>query len=101
MSLFQSREWWGVRVSANEEFDEKHLWVENIDNAPGGQDKIIVGSFSGFLRIYQPERDNYSIEHLLYECDLGDPIMQIQGGNFRKTQEPSLCVLHFKRVSFY
>lgn len=54
MSVFQSREWWGVRVAANEEFDEKHLWVENIDNDPAGQEKIIVGSFSGFLRIYQP-----------------------------------------------
>lgn len=75
MSVFQSREWWGVRVSATEEFDEKHLWVENIDNSPTGSDKIIVGSFSGFLRIYQPERNPYSIEHLLYESDLGAPIM--------------------------
>jgi hypothetical protein len=36
MSLFQAKEWWGLRVCADEEFDEKHLCVDNIDNASDG-----------------------------------------------------------------
>ena len=32
MSLFQTKEWWSTRVASNEEFDERHLVVANIDN---------------------------------------------------------------------
>jgi Bardet-Biedl syndrome 9 protein len=54
MSLFQAKEFWSTRVSPTEEFDEKHLLVCNIDNTEPSTDKIVVGSFQGYLRIYNP-----------------------------------------------
>jgi len=67
MSLFQTKEWWGTRVSGSEEFDERHLCVANIDNNSSKHARIIVGSFSGYLRIYQALRREYKLEDLLCE----------------------------------
>jgi len=55
MSIFQNKEWWSTRVGENEEFDPNHLCVANIDNAQNATQKIIVGSYSGKLRVYKPE----------------------------------------------
>lgn len=46
------------------------------------QDKIITGSFQGKLRIYYPKQMKYSIENLLLEEQLEQPILQIAAGKF-------------------
>ena len=54
MSIFQNKEWWSTRVGENEEFDPNHLCVANIDNSENDE-TIIVGSYSGKLRLYKPK----------------------------------------------
>ncbi len=66
MSIFQNKEWWSTRVGEDEEFDPAHLCVANIDNDENGNDKIIVGSYSGKVRIYSPARRDYTINDLLF-----------------------------------
>ena len=59
MSLFQLKEWWSTHISTSEEFDDRHLVITNIDNSSeekADKNKIVVGSFSGKLRIYSPHR---------------------------------------------
>ncbi|CAD8199543.1 unnamed protein product [Paramecium pentaurelia] len=89
MSLFNTKQFWGTRVGP-EEFDEQHLFVDNSI--------IYVGSYSGNLRIYQPQRGDYKPTHLKQEINLQDPILQILIGYFGNK---SLCVLFPKRVVFY
>ena len=47
-------------------------------------DKIITGSFSGYLRIYYPKSANYKIDDLILEQNLDDPILQLECGKFIK-----------------
>ena len=59
MSLFQSRIYWSTKVGIQEEFDERHLVVANIDSSADNQDKIVVASFNGYLRIFGVERGDF------------------------------------------
>ena len=61
MSIFQSKEWWSTKVGENEEFDPYHLSIANIDNEAIDKNKIVMGSFSGLLRVYQPARRSFKI----------------------------------------
>lgn len=49
-------------------------------------DKIIVGSYMGFLRIYNPHPvkpgDAMQAEDLLLEVQLSEPILQVEVGKF-------------------
>lgn len=45
-------------------------------------DKIIVGSFQGFIRIYEPHPPSFAASHMILEKDLGMPIIQIGLGGF-------------------
>jgi Bardet-Biedl syndrome 9 protein len=54
MSIFSTQEWWATKVGANEEFHNNSIDVGNVDNADPPANKIIVGSFSGLLRIFTP-----------------------------------------------
>lgn len=49
-------------------------------------DKIIVGSFMGYLRIFNPRPvktgDGAQAEDLLLEVHLRDPVLQVQVGKF-------------------
>jgi Bardet-Biedl syndrome 9 protein len=49
-------------------------------------DKIIVGSFMGYLRIFNPHPvktgDEAQAEDLLLEVHLRDPILQVEVGKF-------------------
>ena len=55
MSIFQAKEWWTAKVGEDEEFDHNSICIANIDNnRETGEDKIVVGSFQGKLRIYKP-----------------------------------------------
>ncbi|KAH0627195.1 hypothetical protein JD844_002669 [Phrynosoma platyrhinos] len=106
MSLFKAREWWSTVVGNNEEFDQGCLCVANVDNSSTEQDKIIVGSYMGFLRIYNPHPikpgDAMQPEDLLLEVQLREPILQVEVGKFVSgTELLHLAVLHCKKLVVY
>nr|XP_056713671.1 protein PTHB1 [Euleptes europaea] len=106
MSLFKARDWWSTVVCNKEEFDQGCLCVANVDNSSSGQDKIIVGSYMGFLRIYNPHPakpgDPMQAEELLLETQLREPILQVEVGKFVSgTELLHLAVLHCKKLCVY
>ncbi|XP_042330198.1 protein PTHB1 isoform X2 [Sceloporus undulatus] len=106
MSLFKAREWWSTVVGNDEEFDQGCLCVANVDNSSTEQDKIIVGSYMGFLRIYNPHPikpgDAMQPEDLLLEVQLREPILQVEVGKFVSgTELLHLAVLHCKKLCVY
>lgn len=102
MSLFQAREWWSVQAGQDEEFDSGCMCVANIDNEPGGANKIITGSFQGVLRMYYPKQKEYKIEDLILEKNLEMPILQIVAGKFVSgSRELCLALLHPQKLAVY
>ncbi|XP_053117587.1 protein PTHB1 isoform X2 [Hemicordylus capensis] len=106
MSLFKARDWWSTTVGNKEEFDQGCLCVANVDNSSSGQDKIIVGSYMGFLRIYNPHPikpgEALQTEDLLLEVQLCEPILQVEVGKFVSgTELLHLAVLHCKKLCVY
>ncbi|XP_060678948.1 protein PTHB1 isoform X5 [Hemiscyllium ocellatum] len=104
MSLFKARDWWSTVVGEQEEFDQGCLCVADIDNS--GNDKIIVGSYKGILRIYspQPAKPGAALhpEELILELQLQDPILQVEVGKFVSgTELLHLAVLHPRKLSVY
>ena len=101
MSLFQAREWWTHKSDHPDECDRYSFAVCNIDNAlpPNNTDKIVVGTFSGFVRIYQPRQSGFKIDDLMLETRLDEPIIQVECGRY-SSQSPRMClaVLHPKRI---
>jgi Bardet-Biedl syndrome 9 protein len=69
-------------VASEHEFDASHLVVSNIDNDSNRADKIVVASFQGILKIYQPLFGGYKATHLLYENTFDEPILQIEAGRY-------------------
>jgi Bardet-Biedl syndrome 9 protein len=118
MSLFKARDWWRVSCGQHEEFDKGSLCIGNVDNSSDGrgarsmlrrckskascnacmQDaawhhgiravKVIVGSFQGLLRIYQPREREYKVEDLLLEVELEQAILQLEAGRFSSCAAP-------------
>lgn len=110
MSLFKAREYWSCQVGSDEQFDNGCLKVGSFTDESNSKsnricflffallklrdlfvvylDKIVVGSHSGILRIYNPsssDPDSITSHHatdLLLEKNLGMPIVQIEIGNF-------------------
>ncbi|EMP31554.1 Protein PTHB1 [Chelonia mydas] len=86
MSLFKARDWWSTALGEKEEFDQGCLCVADVDNSGNGQDKIIVGSYIGYLRIFNPHPvkpgDGMQAEDLLLEVQLRDSILQVEVGKF-------------------
>ncbi|KAL2307704.1 hypothetical protein Nmel_000679 [Mimus melanotis] len=80
MSLFKARDWWSTILGEKEEFDQGCLCVADVDNSGSGQDKVIVGSYKGYLRIFNPHPvkpgDEVQPEDLLLEVQLREPILQ-------------------------
>uniref|UniRef100_A0A670XP94 Bardet-Biedl syndrome 9 n=1 Tax=Pseudonaja textilis TaxID=8673 RepID=A0A670XP94_PSETE len=106
MSLFKAREWWSTIVGNKEEFDQGCLCVANVDNSSSVQDKIIVGSYMGFLRIYNPHpiKPGHAMqaEDMLLEVQLCEPILQVEVGKFVSgTELLHLAVLHCKKLCIY
>ena len=114
MSLFTTREWWSSTIDSAEEFDKGCMCVANIDNEPAkamgsasalssdANAKIIIGSFSGLLRIYYPRQAQYRIEDLMIEQNLGMPILQVAAGRFVSgSNNIALAVLHPRRLTVY
>ncbi|KAM5157169.1 protein PTHB1 [Mantella aurantiaca] len=106
MSLFKARDWWSASLGENEEFDQGCLSVADVDNSESGQDKIIVGSYSGYLRIFSPHPlkagDAIHAEDLLLEVQLRDPVLQVEVGKFVSgTELLHLAVLHPRKLCVY
>lgn len=103
MSLFQVRNWWEIKCGqSDEEFDQNHLIVGNVDNDPNNVDKIVTASLKGILRIYLPTQTEYKVEHLIFESDLKAPILQIALGRFLSNDRSNyLAVLHSRQLSVY
>ncbi|XP_004414605.1 PREDICTED: protein PTHB1 isoform X4 [Odobenus rosmarus divergens] len=106
MSLFKARDWWSTVLGEKEEFDQGCLCLADVDNTGNGQDKIIVGSFMGYLRIFNPHPvktgDGTQAEDLLLEVHLRDPILQVEVGKFVSgTEMLHLAVLHSRKLCVY
>ena len=110
MSLFKAREWWGTTVGEDEDFDLGCLCVANVDNHADGLDKIIVGSYHGFLRIYNPRPtkvesggwSGYRPEDVVCETQLPQPILQVEAGRFVSGSDNiHLAVLHPRKLAVY
>lgn len=102
MSLFQAREWWSAQAGQDEQFDVGCLCVANIDNEPGGVNKIITGSYQGMLRMYIPKQREYKIEDLILERDMEIPILQLGAGRFiQNSTETCLAILHPTKIAIY
>lgn len=106
MSLFKARDWWSTVLGEKEEFDQGCLCLADVDNSGNGQDKIIVGSFTGYLRIFSPHSikagDGPQAEDLLLEVHLQDPVLQVEVGKFVSgTEMLHLAVLHARKLCVY
>ncbi|OCT76065.1 protein PTHB1 isoform X1 [Xenopus laevis] len=106
MSLFKARDWWSASLGEKEEFDQGCLCVADVDNSGTAHDKIIVGSFSGYLRIFSPHPlkpgDGMQAEDLLLEVQLRDPVLQVEVGKFVSgTEILHLAVLHPRKLCVY
>jgi Bardet-Biedl syndrome 9 protein len=89
MSIFQTKEWWSTVVGQGEEFDHNSICIANVDNEEANEDKIIVGSFEGILRIFRPNRrmtNKFTVDDLIIEKNLGYPILQVSCGRFSKSR---------------
>ncbi|XP_032563572.1 protein PTHB1 isoform X1 [Chiroxiphia lanceolata] len=106
MSLFKARDWWSTVLGEKEEFDQGCLCVADVDNSGSGQDKVIVGSYMGYLRIFNPHPvkpgDEVQPEDLLLEVQLREPILQVEVGKFVSgTEGLHLAVLHCRKLCVY
>ncbi|XP_075068684.1 protein PTHB1 isoform X2 [Mixophyes fleayi] len=106
MSLFKARDWWSTTLGENEEFDQGCLSVADVDNSGSGQDKIIVGSYSGYLRLFSPHplkaSDGIQAEDLLLEVQLRNPVLQVEVGKFVSgTEQLHLAILHPRKLCVY
>ncbi|XP_025924358.1 protein PTHB1 isoform X4 [Apteryx rowi] len=104
MSLFKARDWWSTVLGEKEEFDQGCLCVADVVNS--GQDKIIVGSYMGYLRIFNPHPtkpgDGVQAGDLLLEVQLREPILQVEVGKFVSgTEVLHLAVLHCRKLCVY
>ncbi|XP_074055027.1 protein PTHB1 isoform X2 [Macrotis lagotis] len=106
MSLFKARDWWSTVLGEKEEFDQGCLCVADVDNSCSGEDKIVVGSYTGYLRIFSPHPikagDGAQAGDLLLEAHLRDPVLQVEVGKFVSgTELLHLAVLHSRKLCVY
>jgi hypothetical protein len=45
-------------------------------------DKVVVGSFQGYLRIYEPHPPGFTPSHVILEKQLDSPVVQVAAGRF-------------------
>jgi Bardet-Biedl syndrome 9 protein len=102
MSLFRAKTWWSTRVGTDEEFDTASLQVgfleTNADKA-----NVVIGSLQGILRVLAPSGGDYTVEDLLVEQDLGEPILGLLLGRFVPAGEElvGIAVLHPRKLAVY
>lgn len=90
MSLFYSKEWWRTRCGADESFDRQSLTITTLFGNEK-KDMIIVGSHSGYLRIYSPSSawnedakspTGYKTTDLIIEAKIAECIIDVKVGKF-------------------
>jgi Bardet-Biedl syndrome 9 protein len=102
MSLFKLTEWWSFHQGGGlEEFDQGSMCIGNVDNSTRGKSKILTGSFSGMIRIFQPTHGQFSPSHMLLEHQLQEPILQLAIGRFCSGVPLSLAILHQRSLALY
>ncbi len=123
-------DWWSTSLvdgDKDEDFDIGAMCIGNLDNASPPRyslilsllytnmhtltnpitysysNKIIIGSQQGIIRIFNPTKLGYRIEDLIYEADLGSPILQVLIGKFLSANDQSLglAVLHPKKLVIF
>jgi Bardet-Biedl syndrome 9 protein len=101
-SLFKARDLWTVKLNQDEEVDRGCMALGNVDNDSSGQDKIIVGSFQGVLRVFNPKNKGFRPDDLLLEQQLEAPVLSILTGKFiSNSTNVAICVLHPRKVVVY
>ena len=98
MSLFRAKTWWSTRVGNAEEFDGAAIRHGILSSS--GPMSIVVGSLNGYLRVFAPSEGDYSVEDLLVEADLGEPVLGVELGKFVPASEDvGIAVLHPRKLS--
>lgn len=87
MSLLQARGWWAYASTEEDDYDTGGLLLSTLGE--GDDDKIVAGSLSGLLRVWQPScqlahgaASTLSVHDLLLEKRMGAPILQLAAGRF-------------------
>lgn len=105
MSIFQVKEWWSTTVGDNEEFDHNNIILANVDNDPSQEDKIVVGSFEGKLRVFRPnskKNNQYHVDDMIIEKNMGFPILQVGVGRFTKHYKGNtLAILSTRELTIH
>ncbi|XP_050465963.1 protein PTHB1 [Cataglyphis hispanica] len=110
MSLFKTKEWWRTQCGVDESFDRRSLLVAPLFG-PDRKDIVVVGSHSGFLRMYSSSSQwidetkmpsGYKSTDLLIETQIGDCIVDIKAGKFVSgSQDTRLAVLTSTKLIIY
>ncbi|XP_064466327.1 protein PTHB1-like [Ornithodoros turicata] len=90
MSLFKARDCWSTVCGVDETFDKGCFCVSSLDTDPSQSDKVLVGSHSGVLRIYEPSCNQledgtfvqFRPEDVLLEYKMAHPILHVAVGHF-------------------
>lgn len=82
MSLFNTLDFWSTHCGENESFGFDSMVLADLEES--GNDYIIIGGFSGLLRVYQvnnAETDrSFKPSNLMIEMQLSNPIIQVFTG---------------------
>ncbi|KAF0310643.1 Protein PTHB1 [Amphibalanus amphitrite] len=106
MSLFKAREWWSTACGTDETFDIGCMLVACIGPEKQKDQRIVVGSHEGFIRVYQPNYDargdgddagaenGFRPDDLLLEVQLEHPALQLMAGKLaHSSTDTCLAVL--------
>ncbi|XP_066595732.1 protein PTHB1 [Prorops nasuta] len=110
MSLFKTKEWWRTECGSQESFDRQSLLVSPLFGTDT-KDIIIVGSHSGYLRVFSPSSQwdeeakaptGYKTSDMIVEMKLEDCIIDIKTGRFVSgSQDLHLAVLMPTKLAIY
>ncbi|EGI70320.1 Protein PTHB1 [Acromyrmex echinatior] len=110
MSLFKTNEWWRTQCGVNESFDKHSLLITPLFGADR-KDIIVIGSHSGYLRIYSPfsqwieetkSPSGYKSSDLIVETQISDCIVDMKAGKFVSgSPDIRLAILTPKKLVIY
>ncbi|XP_018362965.1 PREDICTED: protein PTHB1 [Trachymyrmex cornetzi] len=110
MSLFKTNEWWRTQCGVNESFDKHSLLITPLFDADR-KDIIVIGSHSGYLRIYSPfsqwteetkSPSGYKSSDLIVETQISDCIVDMKAGKFVSgSTDIRLAILTPKKLVVY
>ncbi|XP_018340743.1 PREDICTED: protein PTHB1 [Trachymyrmex septentrionalis] len=110
MSLFKTNEWWRTQCGVNESFDKHSLLITPLFGADR-KDIIVIGSHSGYLRIYSPfsqwieetkSPSGYKSSDLIIETQISDCIVDMKAGKFVSgSPDTRLAILTSKKLVIY